>query len=517
MQFVEKEETSTFQEAHEEQIDATSPTLRLRSHSKVEPPINPVRRERKLRDVTVEELQQHCNLPSVWIAIDEKVYDVSTWAKYHPGGVNAITNVAGRDVSDIMRANHRPSAWVNKIDNWLIGNLVGTERRSKESEAITSEFRQLGKWLEENGWFIPNPFYTLRIVAFLLFLWAVSWALFFDGISNGPTASPKWTFYLSAFMLGFFWQQSNFLGHDIGHSSVFYNKKYHPWIGNLVGNLFTGLGNSWWKHSHETHHVVTNVVTHDPDIQQLPVFACSKKFFDNGSGKGAGIFSTYFDKFMAFDRIAQICVRVQHIMYFPILSVARVNLMRLSLAYTMFHPKCKGIRKIGELSSLAVFFTWWSYMLYLCPTWTSRVIFWYIVHCTIGFIHIQILLSHVAMETFHEVHYTRNDTESYFEYQLRTTMDIDCPWYMDWFHGGVQFQVEHHLYPRVPRHRLRALQEKVRAILAKYPHVKYTHYPFIEANQVAMGHIKNVAMHAKNGKLINFEDTVIFEALNCLG
>ena len=45
--------------------------------------------------------------------------------------------------------------------------------------------------------------------------------------------------------------------------------------------------------------------------------------------------------------------------------------------------------------------------------------------------------------------------------QLNGTMDIDCPAWMDWFHGGLQFQTEHHLFPRWPRHKLRQLREEV--------------------------------------------------------
>lgn len=32
---------------------------------------------------------------------------------------------------------------------------------------------------------------------------------------------------------------------------------------------------------------------------------------------------------------------------------------------------------------------------------------------------------------------------------------------MDWFHGGLQFQIEHHLFPRLPRHNLRKVQAMV--------------------------------------------------------
>lgn len=42
-------------------------------------------------------------------------------------------------------------------------------------------------------------------------------------------------------------------------------------------------------------------------------------------------------------------------------------------------------------------------------------------------------------------------------------MNWSCPVWLDWFHGGLQFQIEHHLFPRMPRHNLRAAARHVRA------------------------------------------------------
>lgn len=65
--------------------------------------------------------------------------------------------------------------------------------------------------------------------------------------------------------------------------------------------------------------------------------------------------------------------------------------------------------------------------------------------------------------------------------QLATTMDVDCyPW-LDWFHGGLQFQVVHHLFCRLPRHNLRYVRDTYVLPLAKKQKVKYLHMPWIPA------------------------------------
>lgn len=469
------------------------------------------------RMITVEELEQHRALPSVWITINNKVYDVTRWIAHHPGGQAALLNVGGRDATDLMTQFHRPEVWKKRVTYWYIGDLVtdtDDSRKCSPSALITNEFRALGRWLDDNGWYNADRLYYVKKMAVLACLFAMAIYLFSRSIDG--TQSPHWTLYLSGALIGLFWQQSNFVGHDVGHSSVFRDNSNHKYLGVIVGNMFTGLSISWWKHSHETHHVATNVISHDPDIQHLPVFAITDKMFAYINEKGAGIFSSYWNAYMPFDRASRFLVSYQHFLYFPIMSVARVNLLAQALMFTLTHEKCRGYRKVMELFTLALFYSWWGYMLYLCPTWSSRILFWYIANATVGIIHVQICLSHFIMETFDEVPYQKN-TESYYEFQLRTTLDVDCPRHMDWFHGGLQYQTMHHLYPRVPRHRLRALRTKVEEIVARYPHVQYTHYPFIYANRLTIKHMKGIAQQARAGKLVPFKNTLIFEGLNAIG
>jgi len=483
-----------------------------------------VKRRKAGHKISLAELKEHNASPSLWITVNNKVYDVTKWAKYHPGGEAAIKSVGGRDATDIMTQFHRPEVWQTRIENWYVGDLdlestakISEEAAESPSQAVGREFRELNQWLLKNGWYIPSNTYILSKMAVLMFLISTALYLFFDGLNVAENESPKWTFYLSGILLGLFWQQSNFVGHDVGHSSVFQDGLQHSALGLLVGNTFTGLSINWWKHSHYTHHVTTNVVPNDPDIQHLPVIAVSDKVFRQVIGHGAGIFSKYWNAYMPFDKAARFLVSYQHYLYYPIMSVARVNLLAQSILFVLTHPRCNGKLKIAELCSLAIFYTWYGYLLYLCPSWGSMLGFWYLANATVGIIHVQICLSHFMMETFDDVPYEKDSEESFFEFQLRTTLDVDCPRYMDWFHGGLQYQVIHHLYPRVPRNRLRDLRKKVEEIVDRYPSITYHHYTFTEANLLTLDHMKKVAMTARAGKLVPFENTMIFEGLNAIG
>jgi len=51
--------------------------------------------------------------------------------------------------------------------------------------------------------------------------------------------------------------------------------------------------------------------------------------------------------------------------------------------------------------------------------------------------------------------------------QMMATNNVSCPVWMDWFHGGLQYQIEHHLYPDLPRHQLRAASGYVKPMCDK--------------------------------------------------
>lgn len=91
-------------------------------------------------------------------------------------------------------------------------------------------------------------------------------------------------------------------------------------------------------------------------------------------------------------------------------------------------------------------------------------------------------------------------TETFFKAQLATTMDVDCWECLDFLHGGLQFQVIHHLFPRLPRHRLRGMVKVVRA-LAKKHGVDYHMTSFINANVELLAVLKRTACEADKSEV----------------
>ena len=134
------------------------------------------------------------------------------------------------------------------------------------------------------------------------------------------------------------------------------------------------------------------------------------------------------------------------------------------------------------------------------PDWISRITFVAISHCLAGILHVQITLSHFSMPV-----YTQNSLkdESFLYHQLKTSLDIDCPEWLDWFHGGLQFQTAHHLFPRVPRHNLRRLR-RIIAEFCSQNDLQYHMMGFIDANYTMLRHLRSVGDECRKRALWDF-------------
>ncbi|KDN48847.1 cytochrome b5 [Tilletiaria anomala UBC 951] len=78
----------------------------------------------QLRKITPTELKAHANAEDAWSAFHGKVYNITPYLRYHPGGVKELMRVAGRDGTRLFMLTH---SWVNieaMIDSTMVGFLV---------------------------------------------------------------------------------------------------------------------------------------------------------------------------------------------------------------------------------------------------------------------------------------------------------------------------------------------------------------------------------------------------------
>lgn len=294
---------------------------------------------------------------------------------------------------------------------------------------------------------------------------------------------------MSGLFLGFLWHQLVFTVHDAGHMGITHNFTVDTLIGIVIANFIGGLSVGWWKRNHNVHHIVTNSPEHDPDIEHIPFFAVSHRFFQSLS-------SSFYDRVMTYDAAAKFILQYQAQLYYVILLFGRFNLYVLSWEYLIrgLGPK-KGPawwHRYLELTGQAFFWYWFGYgIVYKCiPTASGRVAFILISHMVQMPLHAQLTLSHFSMSTAE-----LGPHESFPQKMLRTTMDIECPQWLDFFHGGLQFQVIHHLFPRIPRHNLRKTQKLVQEFCNDVG-IPYALYGFVDGNMDVIGRLGEVSKQA---------------------
>lgn len=345
-------------------------------------------------------------------------------------------------------------------------------------DAIVEKYRQLNERIKAEGLYecnywayaIESARYTLFFALMLLFL--------------------NWKWYIpSAFFLGVFWHQLVFTAHDAGHMGITHNFQVDTVIGIFIADFLGGLSLGWWKRNHNVHHIVTNSPENDPDIEHMPFFAISHRLLGN-------LRSTYYERVMHYDAAAKFFISLQHHLYYVILLFGRFNLYRLSWMYILGG---QGPRRGAaawhrwlELTGQIVFWTWFGYGIVYKSIDSNWARFWFVVvsHFVTTPVHVQITLSHFAMSTA-----DLGVDESFPQKMLRTTMDVDCPPWLDFFHGGLQFQAIHHLFPRIPRHNLRKTQRLVQAFCDEVG-IPYALYGFVEGNKQVIGRLADVARQA---------------------
>ncbi|KAI1631282.1 fatty acid desaturase [Biscogniauxia mediterranea] len=345
-------------------------------------------------------------------------------------------------------------------------------------DSIVSKYRLLNQRMKDEGLYQCNyGAYAIELTRYSI-LFASTFIFL------------HWGWYaLSALCLGAFWHQLVFSAHDAGHMGITHDFHTDSVIGIVIADFLGGLSLGWWKRNHNVHHIVTNSPEHDPDIEHMPFLAVSHRLFQS-------LRSTFYDRVMEYDAAAKIFLRIQAYSYYPVLLLGRFNLYRLSWEYLI---KGQGPRKGPawwhrwlEIAGQIFFWTWFGYgVIYKSlPTNRDRFVFLMISHMVTMPVHAQICLSHFAMSTS-----DLGPHESFPQKMLRTTMDIDCPQWLDFFHGGLQFQVIHHLYPRMPRHNLRRAQKLVQDFCNEVG-IPYALYGFVDGNKQVVGTLAEVSRQA---------------------
>jgi len=267
-------------------------------------------------------------------------------------------------------------------------------------------------------------------------------------------------------------------------------------VGSVIGSTLTGLSTAWWKRNHNTHHVVPNSIEDDPNIQNLPLLAVSEEMIEKPYRS-----SYYDDKIFQLDKFGAAMVSYQHYIFLPLMTLARFNLYALGLQH-LWNPKFQtNFTNTEIICIMGIFPIWYLSLANLLPTWGAMWAWIFLSHAVTALLHLQIVVSHWSRDTYRtedpKLNKTAND--DWYTLQLRTTMDIDCPAWLDWFHIGLQFQIVHHFFPTLPRPHLRAATQMVKEACRKND-IPFHSMGFIAMVGDSLRVLREIAELARTGK-----------------
>lgn len=282
----------------------------------------------------------------------------------------------------------------------------------------------------DRGLFAPQPWYYFRTAAVLGLLFAT-------GIVARPFF-PHWTgVVLIAGFLGFVFVQIELLGHDIGHRQVVRSHRTPHLLGLIVGNLLLGLSFSQWVEKHNRHHAFPNHTDKDPD-GDYPVLAMTPK-----QVKERPRFVRPFIAYQAF----------------------------LFLFWLPFQPlvmRYKGIRHIfggrskypaAEILLILVHVGLYGWFLKALDSWPMALTAFVVHHAVIGVYNGLVFApNHTGMQYVDDA-----SRQGFLQEQVMTARNVRGGFAVDFLFGGLNYQIEHHLFPNMPRNQLKRGQPLVRA------------------------------------------------------
>lgn len=449
-------------------------------------PLHPLPKDKtkaSLPKYTMKQVATKSTPAEAWIIIDGLVYNITNFMGKHPGGEKVLFAMAGKDCTDAFANYHNASVYQKWLPSYLIGQVTDVPVYPH-----VQDFREIRQELLRRGLYETSSLYYLK-----LYTWFA--VLFLSALYLSLACASTTAHIAGAITMGFFWQQLAGWGHDLGHSSVSHDFSYDNWIGATVGCLLMGISTGWWKRSHNTHHVVCNSIEHDPDIQHLPVLAVTPEIIKKP------FWSTYHDKVMTFDAAARFFIRHQHILFVPIMMLARFNLYAQSwiLILTTTNKDYKVMYyRTHEAICLSLYAVWVIAVALSMPSWGESAAWIAVSHAFTALLHFQITFSHQSMATYHGKAY--NDaSDEWYTMQIKTSMNMDCEEWMDFLHIGLQFQIEHHLFPTLPRHNLRIAQQMVKEVCRKHD-IPYEEHCFWEGVNKTIWCLRETAMEARSGK-----------------
>ncbi|HWU47891.1 MAG TPA: acyl-CoA desaturase [Humibacter sp.] len=346
-----------------------------------------------------------------------------------------------------------------------MGAIRATKPRTAESVNITQSYTAVSQSVKHDGLLSRTPWFYLGVATVLL---AALVGAGFGFVLLGDS----WYQLLIAGGLGLVFTQFAFLAHEAAHRQILTSGPANDRIGRVLGTLVVGMSYAWWMTKHTKHHANPNQVGKDPDIAFDTI-----SFLEEDAAAQRGVLAWV--------------TRRQGYLFFPLLMLEGINL-HVTAMRTLFGAAPVKRRKL-EITLIAVRFA-----LYL------TVLFWFLpVGMGFAFLGVQLAVFGIYMgASFAPNHkgmpiIPRDAKLDFFSKQVRTSRNISGGWWASLLMGGLNYQVEHHLFPSMPRPHL----AKARLIVREHCRandVPYTETTLVRSYGIVIAYLNRVGLAARD-------------------
>jgi len=205
--------------------------------------------------------------------------------------------------------------------------------------------------------------------------------------------------------------------------------------------FFKGASSNWWKTRHNRHHAKTNIEKNDPDVHTEPLFYWTRESAKREGNK---------------DR-----VKYQHLYWWFFGPPVVTTLLFVYQNYQYMKKYAKTTDAFWTLLFFTRFFTVYSYFL---GFWGAFALYFSMRFIESHWFSWVTSMSHLPRE----IKYEDDLKYNWFVLQLRATQNISSGSFHDWFTGHLNYQIEHHLFPMMPRHNYHIIAPQVKQLCEKH-------------------------------------------------
>jgi fatty acid desaturase len=331
------------------------------------------------------------------------------------------------------------------------------------ADPSTASFHALTLQVRTMGLLDRRPgYYRVKILLTILAFFAV-WALF-------VVAGNSWTTLAVAPLAGIMFTQLAFIGHDAGHNQVFGTRRRNHLLGLTVGNALIGLSFGWWVPKHNAHHAHPNEMGRDPDIGEGAAPAPPDSP-ENSRGP-----------------LASWLARWQAPLFFPLMLLRSGGMHVLGIKRLLRRrDHASAVEASLIMLHAALYLT--VVLLVLSPL--KALAFVAVQQAVFSlYLGISFAPNHKGMPIIESATQT-----GYARRQVITARNISGGPFTTFMLGGLNRQIEHHLFPSMPRPNLRQVQGLVRDFCAATD-LGYREETFVDSFRQILHHLSDAGAAA---------------------